>query len=163
MTELLDVRDLAVNYRSERGIVRALDGVSLQIGKGEVVGLVGESGCGKSTLARAILGVLTAPAAEVRAGYSGAILISIFRIDDFGTQLEMLFVNIAGGDKLNALVTQQGFGVVATLTATSNRTHDDSFTGRHPTAKTQRSGGNEIGNCCQGRCRTDGAQKLSAV
>ena len=68
MTELLDVRDLAVNYHSERGIVRALDGVSLQIGKGEVVGLVGESGCGKSTLARAILGVLAAPAAEIGAG-----------------------------------------------------------------------------------------------
>jgi peptide/nickel transport system ATP-binding protein len=68
VTELLDIRDLAVNYHGERGIVRALDGVSLQIGKGEVVGLVGESGCGKSTLARAILGVLTAPAAEIRAG-----------------------------------------------------------------------------------------------
>lgn len=68
MTELLSVRDLAVNYHSERGIVRALDGVSLAIGKGEVVGLVGESGCGKSTLARAILGVLPAPTSEIAGG-----------------------------------------------------------------------------------------------
>jgi peptide/nickel transport system ATP-binding protein len=68
VTDLLSVRDLEVNYHTERGVVRALDGVSLAIGRGEVVGLVGESGCGKSTLARAILGVLPAPAAEVVAG-----------------------------------------------------------------------------------------------
>jgi peptide/nickel transport system ATP-binding protein len=68
VTELLAIRDLAVNYHGERGVARALDGVSLHIGRGEVVGLVGESGCGKSTLARAILGVLPAPAAEIAAG-----------------------------------------------------------------------------------------------
>ena len=68
MTDLLSVRDLEVNYHTERGVVRALDGVSLAIGQGEVVGLVGESGCGKSTLARAILGVLPAPASEVVTG-----------------------------------------------------------------------------------------------
>ena len=57
-----------MRYHSERGVVQALDGVSLTIAKGEVVGLVGESGCGKSTLAAAILGVLPKPAAEVRRG-----------------------------------------------------------------------------------------------
>ncbi|MGS0897544.1 ABC transporter ATP-binding protein [Burkholderia stagnalis] len=54
---LLDVRDLAVEYpqRGGHALLRAVDRVSLSIGRGETVGLVGESGCGKSTLSRAIV------------------------------------------------------------------------------------------------------------
>ena len=56
--ELLEVQDLALDYRSHRGTVHALDGVSLSMAPGEMLGLVGESGCGKTSLARALTGVL---------------------------------------------------------------------------------------------------------
>ncbi len=52
------MRDLRVYYGTLRGTVRAVDRVTLEIGSGEVLGLVGESGCGKSTLGRGILGLL---------------------------------------------------------------------------------------------------------
>ena len=68
MAELLSVRDLRVQFATERGVARVLDGISLDIAAGEVVGLVGESGCGKTTLARAILGVLPVGVARVGGG-----------------------------------------------------------------------------------------------
>jgi peptide/nickel transport system ATP-binding protein len=68
MSELLSVRGLRVDFVTDGGVAQVLDGVNLDVGAGEVVGLVGESGCGKTTLARAILGILPAGAARVRGG-----------------------------------------------------------------------------------------------
>ena len=64
---LLEVRDLAVCFATESGTARVLDGVSLAIGRGRIMGLVGESGCGKTTLARTVLGIL-APNARIERG-----------------------------------------------------------------------------------------------
>jgi oligopeptide/dipeptide ABC transporter ATP-binding protein len=64
---LLQVSDLHVEIASRRGIVRAVDGVSLEVPAGEAVGLVGESGSGKSMTLRAIIGVLP-PEARVTSG-----------------------------------------------------------------------------------------------
>jgi peptide/nickel transport system ATP-binding protein len=57
---LLELRDLAVTYRTEGGPVPAVRGVDLVIEPGDTVGLAGESGCGKSTIAGAVLRLLPA-------------------------------------------------------------------------------------------------------
>jgi oligopeptide/dipeptide ABC transporter ATP-binding protein len=62
---LMEVRDLAVRFKARGGEARALDGVSLDWRRGEVLGVVGESGCGKSTLARTMLALQPAAAGSV--------------------------------------------------------------------------------------------------
>jgi len=52
---ILDVRDLRAYYRILKGDVKAVDGVSFQVRRGEIVGIAGESGCGKSTLAHTLM------------------------------------------------------------------------------------------------------------
>ncbi|SDE15999.1 ABC transporter ATP-binding protein [Glycomyces harbinensis] len=51
----LEVEDLQVHYRTMKGDVRALDGVSFSLADGEIVGLAGESGCGKTTLGKSLI------------------------------------------------------------------------------------------------------------
>jgi oligopeptide/dipeptide ABC transporter ATP-binding protein len=55
---LLSLRGLHVTYPSRRGLVRAVDGVDLDVASGEVLALVGESGCGKSSLIRSVIGLI---------------------------------------------------------------------------------------------------------
>jgi oligopeptide/dipeptide ABC transporter ATP-binding protein len=65
---LLAVRDLAVEFHTMDGCVRAVDGVSFEVFAGETVGLVGESGCGKTVTALALLRLVPSPPGHYAAG-----------------------------------------------------------------------------------------------
>jgi peptide/nickel transport system ATP-binding protein len=68
MEKILEIRDLAVNYYSERKVVKALNGLSLDMTAGKVLGLVGETGAGKTTLALSILNIIRAPQGKIMKG-----------------------------------------------------------------------------------------------
>jgi peptide/nickel transport system ATP-binding protein len=59
---LYSIRNLTIEYKTRAGIVRAVDDVSLDIHRGEILGLVGESGCGKSTFGKALMRLHDGPA-----------------------------------------------------------------------------------------------------
>jgi len=93
---LLDVRDFGLEFRTRGGTVRALQGVSLQVGRGEIVGLVGESGSGKSVLSYAMLGISDAAARVTggRAAFGGLDLLSASPrtlADLRGREISMIF------------------------------------------------------------------------
>jgi oligopeptide/dipeptide ABC transporter ATP-binding protein len=58
---LMKIRDLSVTYKTRLGMVSAVDHVSFDIQKGEILGLVGESGCGKSTMGKALMRMIQVP------------------------------------------------------------------------------------------------------
>src|SRR5262245_31456182 len=66
--QLLQVRDLRVYFNTQGGVLKAVDGVSFEIGRGETLGLVGESGCGKSVTAYSILRLVPVPPGEYAGG-----------------------------------------------------------------------------------------------
>jgi peptide/nickel transport system ATP-binding protein len=75
---LLEVKDLEVSFATEEGVVQAVDGVSFELGAGEILAIVGESGCGKSVTAMTLLGLTRSPNARIAGSvtYKGQELIT---------------------------------------------------------------------------------------
>src|ERR1700743_2043309 len=65
---LLEIRGLKTHFRTDDGMVRAVDGVDLTIDRGETIGVVGESGCGKTVTAMTVLKLIQMPPGEIVAG-----------------------------------------------------------------------------------------------
>ena len=86
---LMEVRDLAVEFRVKRSVTRAVDGVSFDWRKGEILGVVGESGCGKSTLARAMLSLVEPAAGEMALDGEG--VNGKRNMDELRRRLQMIF------------------------------------------------------------------------
>jgi peptide/nickel transport system ATP-binding protein len=99
--DIIDLRDVAIVYpkRGRSPAFRAIDGVSLTVGRGEVIGLVGESGSGKTTIGRAIVGLL--PFVEGEARVLGHDMVGINRRDLGAVRREVSFVFQDPGSSLN--------------------------------------------------------------
>ena len=61
MENLLEVRGLKTHFATDRGLFRAVDGISFSVPRGRTVGLVGESGCGKSVTSLSVMGLVASP------------------------------------------------------------------------------------------------------
>ena len=96
---LLQIKDLKVQYVTERGVGNALNGLNLTIHKGESMGLVGETGAGKTTAALSILNLLPRPAGRVVGGevlYGGKSVMKMNSrelADIRGNKISMIFQN----------------------------------------------------------------------
>ncbi len=125
---LLAVEGLTTLFRTDRGVVRAVDDVSFSLARGRTLAVVGESGCGKSVTALSIMGLLRRPPAEIAGGrilFEGADLLTlpIERMQDLrGDRIAMIFQEpmtslnpaFTVGDQIaEAIVRHRGVSAVA--------------------------------------------------
>ncbi len=65
---ILEIKDLVIEYRTDDAVIHALNGINLSVKRGETIGLVGETGAGKTTIAKAIMRILQVPPAKYCGG-----------------------------------------------------------------------------------------------
>jgi len=124
---LLEVKDLKVSFRTEDGVVRAVDGVSFAVDEGEVLGIVGESGSGKSVTMMSVLRLINDPNMRVEGEviYKGRDLMKVHK-DEMrevrGEEIAMIFqdpmtslnpVYRVGDQIIEAILTHQAVGKAA--------------------------------------------------
>jgi len=119
---LLEVDDLRVYFKTASGLLRAVDGVSFQIGRGEILGLVGESGSGKTITAYSILRLVPVPPGEYAGGtilFKGTDLLKLSEREIRnvrGSQISIVFQEPAQslnpimtiGDQISEVIVQHG-------------------------------------------------------
>jgi len=88
---LLSVADLSTHFRLPSGALRAVDGVSLDVGVGETLGIVGESGCGKSTLGKTILRLVEPTTGSIRFAGEDVTGLPPRRLGAFRRRAQMVF------------------------------------------------------------------------
>ena len=91
MSTLLSLSDVHVRFNTAAGVVRAVNGVSLDLAVGETLGLVGESGCGKSTLGKAILRLVPIAEGEIRVEGVDIAPLDKARLNDMRRKVQMIF------------------------------------------------------------------------
>lgn len=95
--KLLDIKNLSVTYKTEDGIVYAVNDLNMEIGHKETLGLVGETGAGKTTTAMTIMGLLPTPPGKVTSGeilFDGRDMLTISdkeRRSILGEEISMIF------------------------------------------------------------------------
>ncbi len=80
--KMVEIQNLYVNFYTQSGVVKAIDGVNLILYKGETFGLVGETGCGKSVTANSVMKLIPQPPGKIEKG-------RIFFMPPGGTEEEM--------------------------------------------------------------------------
>ncbi len=128
--ELLSVRDLKTSINTTTGLVKAVDGVTFTIGRGEISGLVGESGCGKTMTALSIMRLLPEPHARIQSGevmFEGRNLVPLSE-DEMravrGNRISMIFQ-----DPMTALnpIMKTGEQIAETIVAHRNADREDAW------------------------------------
>jgi peptide/nickel transport system ATP-binding protein len=130
MDNILEIHNLRVAFHTEEGIVRALNGVDLELEDGMTLGLVGETGAGKTTLAKTIMKLIPSPPGRIESGtilFKGKDLLKTTPAETRsirGSQISMIFQDPMSS--LNPVITV-GDQIAEVIKTHENATHNQAW------------------------------------